>query len=91
MQITCLKVIVLISPIKVFSIKAVCIYATYYMKHVLGYGVFTKRAIKKGELVLNYNGELIDEAVAVGREKQYEAEGKGSYLFFFMQNNKRMW
>ena len=66
-------------------------YATYYMKHVLGYGVFTKRAIKKGELVLNYDGELIDEAVAVGREKQYEAEGKGSYLFFFMQNNKRMW
>ena len=38
----------------------------YYMKHVLGYGVFTKKAIKKGEKVLNYDGQLIDGVVAVG-------------------------
>ena len=63
----------------------------YYMKHVLGYGVFTKKAIKKGEQVLNYDGELIDGVVAVGREKQYETKRKRSYLFFFNQNNKRMW
>ena len=60
------------------------IYVMYYMKHFLGYGVFTKKAIKKGEYVLNYDGELIDEVVAVGWEKQYETERKGSYLLFFM-------
>ena len=95
MQVICLKIYyTLLSSAKYFfrfSMKVVCIYVTHYMKYVLGYGVFTKKQIKKGELILNYHGELIDEVTAVGREKQYDVEGKGSFLFFFMQNNKRMW
>lgn len=67
----------------VFSIKAVWIYVTYYMKYTLGYGIF-KRKQWKGRLILNYQGELIDKVVAVGLEKQYKVKGKESYVFFFM-------
>ena len=95
MQITCLEIYyALLSSAKYFfrfSMKVVFIYVTHYMEHILGYGVFTKKQIQKGELILNCHGELIDEVTAVRREKQYEVEGKGSFLFFFMQNNKRMW
>ena len=34
---------------------------------------------------------LIDEVTVHGWEKQNEAEGKRSYLFFFTQNNTRKW
>ena len=37
---------------QVFLIKAVSIYVTYYMKHILGYGVFTTKAIKKRRISL---------------------------------------
>ena len=51
MQVTCLKIYyTLLSSAKYFfrfSMKVVCIYVTHYMKHVLGYGVFTKKQIKK--------------------------------------------
>lgn len=43
-----------------------------------------KESNKKGELILNYQGELIDKVVAVGWEKQYRVKGKESYVFFFM-------
>lgn len=35
---------------------------TYYRKHVLGYGDFTKKEIHRG---------LIDELTGVGQDKQY--------------------
>ena len=49
-----------------------------------------KERNKKGELLLNYHRELIDEVTAAGQEKQNEVKGKLMFLFFFMQNDKRM-
>ena len=52
MQITCLKIYyALLSWAKyfLFLIKVVCVYVyvTYYMKYVLGYGIFTKKNEKR--------------------------------------------
>ena len=49
----------------IFSIKVVCVLVTYYRKHVVGYGHFTKKEIHRG---------LIDELTGVGQDKQYEVE-----------------
>ena len=95
MQITSLKIyLALLASVKyflVFSTKVTCVFVTHCLKHLLGYGFFTKNEITKGEQLWNCHGELIDEVTVDGREEQYEIQGKGSYLFFFTQNNKRMW
>ena len=48
------------------------------MKHLLSYGVFTKKERKKRQLLFTCPRQLIDEEKVVGQEKQYEVEEKGS-------------
>lgn len=46
------------------------------------YGLFTKSAIKSGDLVIEYTGEVIRRALADIREKQYIEKGFGDCYMF---------
>lgn len=50
--------------------------------NIHGWGVFTDIDIRQGEMIIEYRGELIGNAVAEKREKEYEAAKIGSdYMF----------
>jgi len=48
---------------------------------IQGWGLFAREAIPFGELVIEYCGELVRQAVAEVREPHYEGRGLGFYLF----------
>ncbi|GAA5947927.1 hypothetical protein JCM3765_007032 [Sporobolomyces pararoseus] len=55
---------------------------TFSRSGIEGYGLFAKEHIPKGDMVIEYVGELIRQQVADRREKAYERQGIGSsYLF----------
>jgi hypothetical protein len=50
--------------------------------HIHGWGLFTKVDFKRGDILVEYMGEVIRQCVADRREKKYEELGVGScYLF----------
>jgi histone-lysine N-methyltransferase SETD1 len=48
---------------------------------IQGWGLFSREAIAAGELVIEYCGEMVRQAVADLREAHYEGRGLGFYLF----------
>ncbi|RWS10834.1 N-lysine methyltransferase SETD8-like protein [Dinothrombium tinctorium] len=48
-----------------------------------GKGVISATQIPKGHFVCEYAGDLIKKSEAQEREKMYELEGKGCYMYYF--------
>lgn len=53
--------------------------------------MFATRFFEKGSFLLVYRGELISGEEAERREKLYEKQHKGSYMFFFTFEGKAKW
>lgn len=47
-----------------------------------GYGLFTKETIAEGQMIVEYQGQMISQSVADEREKKYEEMGIGSCYMF---------
>ncbi|EGZ07235.1 hypothetical protein PHYSODRAFT_306469 [Phytophthora sojae] len=47
-----------------------------------GYGLFMKEAVSEGQMIVEYQGQMINQAVADERERRYEEQGVGSCYMF---------
>jgi histone-lysine N-methyltransferase SETD1 len=52
-----------------------------------GYGLFTKEAMVEGQMIVEYQGQMISQAVADARERHYEEMGIGSCYMFRLDAN----
>ncbi|XP_076438576.1 uncharacterized protein LOC143277582 [Babylonia areolata] len=52
-----------------------------YRSRIHGRGLFCKRNIDNGEMVIEYSGEIIRSSLTDKREKYYESKGIGCYMF----------
>jgi histone-lysine N-methyltransferase SETD8 len=56
-----------------------------------GKGVFAVKEFKKGDLVCEYSGQLLNKKEADKQEKEYEGKPEcGCYMYYFKFNGKTM-
>ncbi|XP_052086557.1 uncharacterized protein LOC127723879 [Mytilus californianus] len=55
----------------------------------IGKGVFTSRNFKKGDFLLEYEGELLSSEKGVSRLDEHVASGIGCYVFFFKNKDEK--
>jgi SET domain-containing protein len=53
-------------------------------------GVFANKDYRKGEFIVEYDGELINKKEGEKREKEYQQD-LGSYIFFYSSHGKKFW
>ena len=53
-----------------------------------GHGLFTKQALKKGEFIIEYVGEVLHEDEYRARKNRYEAEEKRHYYFMTLSSSE---
>ena len=79
----------------IFSVEFSFFCSTHFQVRVIekkGRGVFSTQSFKKGDLVCEYAGDLIDYKEAKTREAKYGTdETIGSYMYFFEYQNKKYW
>ena len=58
-----------------------------------GVGAFATADFLPGAFLLQYSGELVDEAEAEAepREEKYKKMGKGCYMYYFEYNREIKW
>jgi len=56
--------------------------------HFVGFGVFATKEVFKGNFLLVYRGELIDEKEALMREDDYSKINPGCFVYQFQHHNK---
>ena len=56
-----------------------------------GRGVFATKRFDKGDFVCEYAGELVDYDTAKDREKLYQGQPVGCYMYYFVFKNKKYW
>ena len=56
-----------------------------------GYGVFTTRKFSRGDFLLHYSGDLITADEARRREKRYDKEKSGSFMYYFLHDGIKYW
>jgi histone-lysine N-methyltransferase SETD1 len=54
--------------------------------HIHNWGLFTRTSFSKGDILIEYIGEKVRQAVADRREAHYEQEGVGSCYLFRLDN-----
>ncbi|KAK1942651.1 Histone-lysine N-methyltransferase SETD1B-A [Phytophthora citrophthora] len=47
-----------------------------------GYGLFLKESVSEGQMIVEYQGQMINQTVADERERRYEEQGIGSCYMF---------
>ncbi|RLN74172.1 hypothetical protein BBJ28_00012325 [Nothophytophthora sp. Chile5] len=52
-----------------------------------GYGLFLKEAVGEGQMIVEYQGQMIGQSVADERERRYEEQGIGSCYMFRLDEN----
>ena len=56
-----------------------------------GVGIFATVDFSPGAFLLQYTGELIEEAEAEQRKKKFRKMGKGCFMYYFEFNSKVRW
>ncbi|XP_048247628.1 uncharacterized protein LOC124124735 isoform X1 [Haliotis rufescens] len=60
-----------------------------FVSDYVGFGVFTKQSFAKGDFLLEYRGNLMDEEKAKELERKHARAQEGCYMFYFTFKDKK--